>query len=347
MENKSFFEKYIKFFIAGAVILVLAVVGIGVGTYISGKSYDTYEPGNTHSNIAAGGIVLTTEDGTVYFVADSKLYRKDSEDECTQLTEYDVTSLVAHGDYLYYINYTDARRPYRMNVNTGEDECITEISSGNTSLNIVDNSLYFASLYGTNNEETGIYKLDIAAYEESKANNEAYTPEHVNLDWIKQMLYYDGRLYFINDRDFGKLYSIDINNPDERAVSVGRATTCFTFYEGWMYYSNVYGVYKCRPDGTRRQQLSDKRASIIHVADGYVYHCLKGGGADEANQELYRTKLDKPMTSTEIITKDAADRMGYAEDYLYFENLYKSFTLYRVSNDNKVFENVEAKFHID
>lgn len=330
MENISGLGKKAKIMIIAAVCLTVFVAAVGLITYFSGKNYDDTYIGNTHSNIANGGLAVYTEDGTTYFISE-KLFRLDPDGTCTRLTDYKVTGLVLSEGYLYFINHEDSQKIYRMNLDTLEAEVVSDIPG--TSINVVGSTLYYASLYGP--DYTGIYRVDLSAAE--------FQPELISADWADCLLYYNSRLYFVNAADIKKVYSIALDGSDRR-VSVGRGTGRITFYEGWMYYCGVYGIYKCKPDGSSRVQLSEMRASVINVFDGHIYYCFLSSGSTEANQELYRMTTDGK--ELEMITKDSASALCIAGDYMYFENVYKEYGLYRISLDNKIFENMDNKYKL-
>ncbi len=330
MEKNNLRSKKGKIIILAVIVFAVLIISIGLFTFFSDTTYDTTWTGNTYSNIAGKGIVAADGD-TLFLASENYLYRVTADGTATRITDYSVTSMVIYEGYLYYINLDADQQIYRMDLETLESECISDIPGGY--INIVDDVLYYASLYGTS--YSGIYKIDLRS-------EDGFNPEQITDDWAASLLYYGGRLYFINAIDLNKVYSIQLDGSD-RDVSVGRGTSSFTFYEGWLYYGNVSGVFKCKPNGSTRVALSDKRASSVHVVDGYVYHCLLGGSESTGDQEFYRTTIDG--TETQVLTSDAATHICYADGYVYFFDVYKGYDLYRISVDNTVFENVAFHYN--
>ena len=330
MENSAHGKK-IKVLITVAASIIVIVIAVALMSYFKDKSYDTTWTGNSSGNIANGGVVVMDGD-TLYFATSSYLYRVSADGTCTKLTDYNVTSMAVYNGYIYYVNYDDNQTIYRMNLETLTDECISTVPG--KCINVVEGVLYYASLYGP--EYSGIYKIDLTV-------EGSLTLERISKDWADNLLYYNQRLYFINAADLLRLYSISLDGSD-RAVSTGSGTAAFMFYEGKLYYCNVHGVFKCSPDGSSRVTVSDRRASALNMAEGYLYCCYLGGSEDEADQEFYRIKMDG--STYEQLTKDSAARICFAGGYVYFEDVYKGYDLYRISMDNKVFEKVSTFYMV-
>lgn len=310
---------------------VVAIVVIALSSYLSAKNYDKTDIGNTHSNIANRSCVVQSENR--FFFADDKIYVVDESNNTSVFVDYEATDLLVHDGYLYYVNYDDNQYIYRTSLDSKESELVAAVSGGY--INIVGDTLYYASLYGTS--YSGIYRVDLNNINPEK-------PEVVTIDWASNLLYYNERLYFINEADGSRLYSMKLDGSD-RAVSAERATTCFAFYEGMLYYSNVFGVFKCKPDGSNLVQLSDIRSTKINVANGYIYHSFYASQSDDYDQATYRMNLDG---SNEIkLTNDSASYITYVDGFIYFKNVFKSYDIYRISEDNSVFENVLKLYGVE
>ncbi len=325
MENKQKMSKKMLGMILADVIAAVAIVSIALATYISSKNYDKTWIGNTHGNVANRSIVA--EYGDNFYFADDAIYEVNAENECRVIADCKATDLVVYDGYLYYVNYDDAQCIYRTNLETLESELVSAISGGY--INIVEGILYYASLYGTS--YSGIYKIDLNGEFDPQA------PEQITVDWASNLLYYDGRLYFINQADTSRLYSMKLDGSD-RAVSAGRATSAFMFYEGNLYYANVYGVYRCKPDGSNLSQLSEIRSSTLNIANGYIYHCFYADSSSTYDQSLYRMELNGSHET--ILTSDSGSYISYLDGFIYFRNVYKGQEIYRINEENTIFENV-------
>ena len=304
-------------------VLAVAIIVVGIIGFVSGSRYDTTDIGNDHSSITNRPVVYKSD--TKFYFADNYIYEIDENNNCSVFIEHEATDLMVHDGWLYYINYDDGQLVYRTNLETKECEIVSSL--GGAYINIVEDTLYFASLYGTS--YSGIYKIDLN-------NIDPDNPEMITHDWASHLLYYDNRLYFINEADASRLYNMKLDGTD-RKVSAGNATTCFTFYKGTLYYSNPFGIYKCRPDGSNESQLSSVRTSTLNVSDGYIYHCFYGDQTSTYDQSLFRMKLDG---SEDIaLTSDSGSNICVIDDYVYFRNVYKGQDIYRIKEDNSVFEN--------
>lgn len=324
-------KKTLYMIIAGAAAVIL-IVATALTTYISSQNYDKTWIGNTHGNVANRAVVAE-HNGKLYF-ADDAIYEVDESNQCREVIDYEGTDLVIHDGYLYFVNYDDNQYIYRANLETYETELVSAVSGGY--INIVDNVLYYASLYGTS--YSGIYKMDLA-------NIDPQNPEQITIDWAENLLYYDGRLYFVNEADAGRLYSINLDGSN-RAVSAGRATSCFTFYEGNLYYVNVYGTFRAKPDGSNRTQLSEIRASSLNVHNDKIYQCHNAGQGGNYDQQFYC--MDLNGNNVEVLTTDSANNICCLEDgFIYFRNVYKSYELYRIDEENTVFENVLKLYNVN
>ena len=108
--------------------------------------------------------------------------------------------------------------------------------------------------------------------------------------------------------------------------------------KGNLYYANVYGVYRCKPDGSNLTQLSDIRSSTLNIADGYIYHCFYADTNSTYDQSLYRMKLDG--SKEEKLTSDSGSYITCLDGFIYFRNVYKGQDIYRINAENTIFENV-------
>ena len=178
-----------------------------------------------------------------------------------------------------------------------------------------------------------VFKIDLNGEFDPQA------PEQITVDWASNLLYYDGRLYFINQADTSRLYSMKLDGSD-RAVSAGRATSAFMFYEGNLYYANVYGVYRCKPDGSNLSQLSEIRSSTLNIANGYIYHCFYADSSSTYDQSLYRMELNgshEPMLTSDsevisVVWMDLSISETYIRDRKFIASMKKTQFLRMFSN---------------
>ena len=323
MEN-AWENKKIRIAIIAGAAVVLAIIVIAVISFIASSKIDGVCRGNTASNIANEAMFVEAEDGTVYFNREG-LFKMTPDGTVERLTDYVVSSLCIDDEYLYYSYYTDNGKLYRMNLQTQEHEKISDIACG--SLNLVDGVLYYSSQYLES--QKGIYKT----YQQEDGS---FTTEMITGDYAGNLIYYNNRLFFINNADFNRVYSMELDGSD-REAPVGRGTSMFTIENGWIYYCNKNGLYRCRTDGSAEVQLADTRVSDLHVTEDYIYYSYYSANQTDANQQFYRMELDGK--NREMITSDSAIGICQAGDYIYFQNGYKMHELYRVSLDNAVYEN--------
>ena len=317
-------NKKVRIAVIAGTVATLAIIVMAVVSFIVNSKVDGVWRGNTASNIANEAMFVEAEDGTIYFNRDG-LFKMTPDGEVQRLTDYIVSSLCIDEQYLYYSYYNDTGKLYRMNLETQEHEKISDIACG--SLNLVDGVLYHSSQYL--DSQKGIYKT----YQQEDGT---FTTEQITIDHAGNLIYYNDRLFFINNADFNRVYSMKLDGSDRQAP-VGRGTSMFTIENGWIYYCNKNGMYKCKPDGSAQVQLVDLRVSDMNVTEDYIYYSYYSASQTDANQQFYRVDLDGK--NREMISSDSAIGICTAGDYIYFQNGYKKQELYRVSKDNKVYEN--------
>ncbi len=121
-------------------------------------------------------------------------------------------------------------------------------------------------------------------------------------DYAGNLIYYNNRLFFINNADFDRVYSMELDGSNQNTYQPG--TSMFTIENGWIYYCNKNGLYRCRTDGSAEVQLADTRVSDLHVTEDYIYYSYYSANQTDANQQFYRMELDGK--NREMITSDSA-----------------------------------------
>ncbi len=323
MEN-AWKNKKIRIVVIAGAAITLAIIAMAVISFIVSSKIDGVWRGNTASNIANDAMFVEAEDGTIYFNREG-LFKMTPDGAVERITNYVVSSMCIDDQYLYYSYFSDTGKLYRMNLETQEHEKLSDIACG--SLNLVDGVLYYSSQYLES--QKGIYKT-------YQSEDGSFKTEQISADYAGNVIYYNSRLFFINNADFNRVYSIKLDGSDRQAP-VGRGTSMFTIENGWIYYCNKNGMYKCKTDGSAQVQLTDLRVSDMNVTEDYIYYSYYSASQTDANQQFYRIGLDGK--NREMISSDSAIGICKAGEYIYFQNGYKKQELYRVSLDNKVYEN--------
>ena len=192
MEN-AWKNKKVRIAVIAGIVVTLAIIVMAVVSFIVGSKVDGVWRGNTASNIANEAMFVEAKDGTIYFNRDG-LFKMTPDGEAERLTDYIVSSLCIDEQYLYYSYYNDTGKLYRMNLATQEHEKISDIACG--SLNLVDGVLYHSSQYL--DSQKGIYKT----YQKEDGT---FTTDQITIDHAGNLIYYNGRLFFINYADFNRV----------------------------------------------------------------------------------------------------------------------------------------------
>ena len=84
--------------------------------------------------------------------------------------------------------------------------------------------------------------------------------------------------------------------------------------------------------------MSEIRSSTLNIANGYIYHCFYADSSSTYDQSLYRMELNGSHET--MLTSDSGSYISYLDGFIYFRNVYKGQEIYRINEENTIFENV-------
>jgi len=312
-KKKKVEQKTLRILLISAAVVVVLLV-IAVVSFLSSSSVHNTDRGNTTGNVMNSGMVVEDANGDIYFNLNG-LYRLGADGANQKLADNVFSYMAKKGDWIYYSSYSDGRRLYKYNVQTGEDIKLYDYPA--EYINVVDDTVYFASVMEVDTELRGIFSVSTDGGEATRL---------AGYDSAGMVVYGD-RIYFINTSDSRRIYSMDLKGEDRKVVTRANASM-MVISDGWIYYCNTEGIYRVRPDGSALRQLSTKSASDMNIAGKKIYHCYVDTINNVGDQKLYCTSTDG--SSTEELSEYTAVGMCVAGDYLYFQNVYRSFGFYRI-----------------
>jgi len=300
--------------IISASVIVLVLLVIAVVTFLQQSAIVNTERGNTSGNIANSGMVVEGA-GDIY-INYMGIYKLGEEGIGEKLSDLGFSNMAMEGDWIYYCNNSDYGRLYKFNVKTKENIKLHDYDA--SYINVVDGMVYFVS--SKDFEVRGIFRISTQGGEATQLSK--YDAVDLNV--------YGGNLYFVNTSDKRKIYMTDLNGDNAKVITTDNSSM-MAMDGGWIYYGNTDGLYRVRTDGSSRRRLSDLSVSDLNVHGKYIYHCYVDLLNNAGDQSFYRTRIDG--SSTELITKDTAIGICYADNWIYYQRVYSNFDMYRVPAD--------------
>jgi uncharacterized protein YdcH (DUF465 family) len=234
-------------------------------------------------------------DNQFFFINDKRnIVKKTSDGNKSDLCNDKAFQIVLHGDWIYYINETDAYTVYKIKT---DGTSRTKLSEGTTGdIEVAGESIYFIK-----NNKINRMNLD--------GSNQTLVTYDVAVMWVDIL---DDVMYFkaFNYGTGGRIVKSDLNGnnrreigPDEPAGIKHRSDggADFKYWHNehivndWIYYINAYdqkSIYKIKTDGTEKTKITadsvmDSDYPDINVFDNYIYY----RNASDGNK-LYRIKTD-------------------------------------------------------
>ena len=186
-------------------------------------------------------------------------------------------------------------------------------------INVVDDTVYFFMDKEIDVVKKGIYRVGTDGSDLRQLTS--YDGEGLNV--------YGDRLIFINTSDRRKIYSLSLEGKDPKVVGTDNASM-MSIENGWIYYGNTNGIFRVRVDGSARKQLSEMPVSEMNVVDHYLYFCYLDVMNQVKDQSFYRLDLNNPSKEPELVTEDSAVGICSADGWIYFQNVYNNYDLYRI-----------------
>jgi hypothetical protein len=205
-----------------------------------------------------------------YSIYKMRLDGSDCQKACTAGSD----SYFLDDGWIYYTDYFDEQKMYRVKIDGSESERIVADNVG-TLFCVVWNKIY----YRTNGEFCEM-KID--------------GTEKVILDWIESWNFVvsDGWIYYNNLKDFRTLYKIKtdgtmkqkLNDHDSENMNVSG---------DWVYYNRVdedNHLYRIRLDGTQNEKLNEDDTFGHCIAGDWIYYLIK-----TEDFSMYRIRINGTM----------------------------------------------------
>lgn len=168
---------------------------------------------------------------------------------------------------------------------------------------------------------------------------------------------YDGKIYFSNPYDNGKLYSMNSDCSDARKLS-DDCVAYINVHNKYIYYvrnntataqgagifhGNLVGVYRCELDGRNPKALYSEPSGAISLCGNYIYYQHYD---DQTALTLYKVKIDG--TDNTKISDDEYQPTSYYNGKIYFANLSENHNIFYIdpSNNDRMVQYLEANAYM-
>lgn len=253
----------------------------------------------------------------------------------TQITEDNVSDIVANGNYLYFnVRTLTGSAIYKYSISGNTLTKMTTDSGKN--LTVVGNKLYYinidwltSSVFGK-----GVYYVSLNA-DGSLPGTQLFEAEVSSLTSDGTYLYY----YLRNNKHLHKRNLTSGAVTDIMADFVPQDDTTVTGYayakeyNGELYYINPRddgAIYKYNYQTKANYKVIADSCSEFHFNNGYLYYSTYVA----TNYDLYRVKLDT-FGSVEKISKSRCDKLIFDGEYMYYiDNGVTYNTLRRLKPDS-------------
>lgn len=181
------------------------------------------------------------------------------------------------GDWLYYSNWSDGHRIYKMKTDGTEKQSISDDAA--SQIAVVADGLVYIKWSSTGAKDNLIYKISFDGRgKQALSKNPAD-----NLNIVDQWIYYNNRA------DNYCPYKMRLDGTHEQKIS-DQSIFFMVVGQDWIYYSNHMDggkLYKMTIGGTKISKLADDKVGFINVMGDWVYY-TNSSDADT----LYKVKVD-------------------------------------------------------
>ncbi|MBC2578824.1 DUF5050 domain-containing protein [Clostridium sp. DJ247] len=244
------------------------------------------------------------------------------------------SSVIQAGNTLYYSNWSDKDKIYKINADGTGKQKISDDSA--SELILSNNTIYYSNksdsykIYSINTDGTGrkklldertynlillgtfiyyigpnntIYALDVSNGSKSSLNiqSRCFDSDGTNI-------YYED--YLMN----GSLSSIQINGTNKTKIS-DDAPMDIVVQAKVIYYSNAGDgnkLYKVSSDGTNKTKLNDFKSMNLVLDNGWIYYIN-----DSDYDKIYKIKLDG-TNNTKVSDESFVKSFSIAGNFIYF-----------------------------
>jgi hypothetical protein len=221
--------------------------------------------GNTQGNVANGGIAVR-EGSTVYFAnfADNqRLYRVQTDGSALErMTDESVSNLNFHDGWIYFCNFDDEDRIYRIRPDGTGMARVYKWKSQDVSLS---GGWLFLS---NGNDHDRIYRVRADGKQELQLNGDESENLSLGGGWI----------YYVNATDGDRLYRIRTNGTGRTAIGDSAVSTLIADETGVFFTTADDGtLYRLEHDATTPVKALDQAFGLPNILDGRIYYQMDDG----------------------------------------------------------------------
>ena len=254
----------------------------------------------------------------VYFqnsLDNNRLYAYDFSQGALSRVNYDkATYMIKAGGEIFYVSESVLSNSISIFDGNGAD-CVLDVDA--TEITTDGNFIYYNVNSLFNSENTGIYRISVA---DLKASNTDATATKLTSVKSEYITYAEGRIYFSNKSDGGKLYSVSASGSGQTPVKLyDYKVSDIVADDGKLYFTRHFtlsnmsagaAIYSIDVAGGQSAEVTDENGKVVKITmskgkyltvqDGYVYF---------VNTDMVTTKI-----SGDGIYRAKADGSGWVGD---------------------------------
>lgn len=260
---------------------------------------DTDSPDFDRNNDVYHHIVIN--DDNTYSSASGYLYKIDNKTQvATKLYSDQVSEIAYNNGWIYYINYSNSNKIYKVKTDGTENTLLSEDSA--VHLYIKNNYVYYLDRKSNNHK---IHRMDL----DGKNNNT------INYETLTSTFYFSGDKLFFKIYSIGngsKFYSSETNGNNKVNI-INSSLAGFkensdniqftyapieTIKNNYIYYINAaegYKIYRITTQGTENKQISKNSLGSetynYHVTGDWIYY------VNSSDKKYYKVKIDGSQES--------------------------------------------------
>lgn len=266
--------------------------------------------GNTAGNLANKG--RFAQGGNYIFYSnkkdDEKFYRMTVDgSENIKLNDDKPYYISVVGDTIYYINYSDQNKIYTVKTDGSSKDVVTDDKAD--AMVVAGDSIYYTN-YG-NNDYLFRIKLDGSEKTMIKKDDEQFRAAYPTAT--------DGYVFVAGN--YGGIYRYDIQQNKVEQINANGGDY-LQYDNGWLYFLES-GLYKMKPDGTKKIKLVDNYPKCVNVYGDYIYYV-------DGDDHLRKIKTDGSNNS---IVNDKI-------------NVYTYYNIYCANNGIYYYDDTQDKFMV-